>query len=296
MASSTPTISVVTPSFNQARFVEQTLRSVLDQGFEGLEYVVIDGGSTDGSADIIARYQDRLAYWESEPDRGHAHALNKGFARTSGDIMAWLNSDDLYTGWSLATVAEIFASFPEVEWITGTQGHWDEHGRLLAAQEVHKNVYDYLLGNYEWIQQESVFWRRSLWERAGGHIDEGYRFMVDGELWSRFFLHARLHSVQCVLGGYRSHGDNRATLHKAACHTEMARAIDTMRAHCAPQTLRNASALGMLTRVRHLFTLPGPRRIGTAMLGAVLEDAAYDSIRYENGCWQRSRSAFVPPP
>ncbi len=106
-----PKLSIVTPSFNQATYLEETIRSVLNQPSEDLEYVIIDGGSSDGSADIIRKYSNRLAYWESTADRGHAHAINKGFARTSGEIMAWINSDDKYTPWAFDVVMQVFSNF-----------------------------------------------------------------------------------------------------------------------------------------------------------------------------------------
>lgn len=205
-----PVISVVTPSFNQGQFLEQTLRSVLDQGYPNLEYVVIDGGSTDDSQEIISKYADRLNYWVSEPDSGHADAINKGFAKTTGDIMCWINSDDKFLPWTLQTVAEIFDSNPEIEWIHGIPSSYDEKGRMFETKPTLKNKLDFALGKYQWIQQESVFWRRSLWERAGGTMNTDYRFMVDGELWSRFFSHAELVHVQCVLSGLRHHGTRRA--------------------------------------------------------------------------------------
>jgi glycosyltransferase involved in cell wall biosynthesis len=226
-----PKISIVTPSFNQAAYIENTIKSVLDQGYENLEYIIIDGGSTDGSRDIIRKYEGRLSYFVSEPDKGHGNALNKGFQRSTGDIMAWINSDDMYVPWAFKTVAEIFDAFPDVYWIVGITTMWNEKGAMIYTAYVHKNVLDYLSGNFQWIQQESVFWRRSLWEKAGGCIDESYRFMVDGELWSRFFQHENLWHAHCVLSGYRTHSSNRAKLHREECIDEMRRAVSAMRRH-----------------------------------------------------------------
>src|SRR5262249_42906894 len=153
-------ISIVTPSFNQAAFVEQTIQSVLNQNYPDLEYIVIDGGSTDGSRDIIQKYESRLTHFVSEPDRGHANALNKGFAKSSGEIMAWLNSDDMYFPWTFKTVSEIFEQFPNVNWLAGMKAFWNDRGVLLGSGQSLFNLFDYLAGNYRWIQQESVFWRR----------------------------------------------------------------------------------------------------------------------------------------
>ena len=124
-------ISVVTPSFNQARFLDATMQSVLGQNYPNLEYVVMDGGSTDGLVDLIQKRSSQLHYWASAPDDGPGDAINKGFARTTGEIMAWLNSDDLYHPWTFAVVDEIFQTFPEVEWITGIPAFWDSKGRLI---------------------------------------------------------------------------------------------------------------------------------------------------------------------
>jgi glycosyltransferase involved in cell wall biosynthesis len=224
-----PKISIVTPSFNQAAYVRETLESVLNQGYPNLEYIVIDGGSTDGAVDIIKEYQSKLAYFVSEPDTGHGNALNKGFSRSTGDIMAWINSDDKYTPWTFKTVVQIFEQHPEVEWIVGFQGSWSNVGTLLEGVASYKNIHDYLRNDFAWIQQESVFWRRSLWEKAGGFINENYRFMVDGELWTRFFVHAPLYHAHCIISGYRVTGQNRAMKNMQACLDEMQQAIDQMR-------------------------------------------------------------------
>jgi glycosyltransferase involved in cell wall biosynthesis len=222
-------ISIVTPSFNQVSFIEETITSVVGQNYANLEYVIIDGGSTDGSDAIIRKYLPHLSHYVSEPDSGHGNALNKGFHHTTGEIMAWLNSDDKYMPWTFKTVAEIFDQHPDIHWMTGTQAFWNDRGTLMYTSQVYKNVLDYLSGNFAWIQQESVFWRRSLWERAGGRIDENYRFMIDGELWCRFFALERLWHVNCVLSGYRIHKGNRARISQNECVAEMKRAIHELR-------------------------------------------------------------------
>lgn len=224
-----PRISIVTANFNGGRFIEATLKSVLDQGYPNLEYIVVDGDSEDDSLGIIERHAPRLAHFESGPDRGHGDALNKGFAHATGEIMAWINSDDMYLPWTLNCVADIFASHPDVDWIVGTNAWWNAKGFLTHSHNVYKNIHDYLRGDYAWIQQESVFWRRRLWDRAGGRISTDYRLMVDGELWTRFFLNAELVHVHTLLGGYRAHGENRAARHLDDCHAEMRRAIGVMR-------------------------------------------------------------------
>ena len=178
-------ISVVTCSYNQAEFLEATLRSVLDQNYPNLEYIVIDGGSTDGSVEIIERYQHRLAYWVSEPDAGQTDALIKGFSRATGDVLAWLNSDDLYEPGTLHEVARHFDAHHDHRFVYGDATWVDRGGALLRSKrEMPYNRFVWLYsGNY--MPQPSAFWRRDLYEQVGG-LDAGFDLAMDADLWARF--------------------------------------------------------------------------------------------------------------
>ena len=213
--STLPSISIVTPSFNQAEYLEDTLHSVLGQDYPELEYIVIDGGSTDASVETIRRHAPRLAYWVSEPDAGHVDGINKGFAHSSGEIMAWINSSDVYYPWTLWTVAEVFQQVPEAEWIMGMPTLLDSGRWPKAAYAGEANVYDFLADATNYLQQESVFWRRDLWERAGGRLDPGIRYACDYALWLRFMVLAPLYHVQMPLAGFRRHEDRRGTMNGA---------------------------------------------------------------------------------
>jgi glycosyltransferase involved in cell wall biosynthesis len=207
-------ISLVTPSYNQGRFLKACLHSVFDQGYPDLEYAVMDGGSTDGSVEIIRRCADRLAAWRSRADGGHMDALQEGFEGSTGEIMGWLNSDDMHSPWTLRVVAEVFRELPEVEWITSLYPMvMNEDGLLCGARRAegfHAEAF-YRGRNVPFdpwfyssmIQQESTFWRRTLWEKAGARVDSSLRVAGDFELWSRFFEHAELYGVAVPLGIFR---------------------------------------------------------------------------------------------
>ena len=257
-----PLVSVVTPSFNQAEYVEATLRSVLDQRYPALQYVVVDGGSTDGSAEIIRRYEDRLWSWTSEPDEGHANALNKGFLQTSGEIMSWINSSDLYYPWTLQTVAEVFGALPEVDWIVGIPTRFAGYGGPRSVLPDYYNAYDLFGGGTgRRLQQESVFWRRRLWERAGGGLNEELTCAADFELWLRFARIARLYHVETVLGGFRIHGERLGDADDGLYEREARDAI----AHLLPINDRRFARRAAFARVL------GSGRLHTAavMLGKV---------------------------
>ncbi|MEW6303165.1 MAG: glycosyltransferase family 2 protein [Verrucomicrobiota bacterium] len=210
-----PRISIVTPSFNQAAFLEETIRSVLLQEHPPFEYIVMDGGSRDGSADTIKKYARHLKHWASEPDGGQGDAIDRGMRQVTGDIMAYINSDDFYLPGAFATVARAFADCPEVDWIVGASLLCDERGRAFGINSspgYSKALFfsgRYLGGhaawNGKWIPQESVFWRRSLWERAGAKFLCERLQHGDFELWSRFWHYADLHVLPVPLAAYRCH-------------------------------------------------------------------------------------------
>jgi len=231
-----PKISIVTPSFNKGEFIDRAIRSVIEQNYPNLEYVIVDGGSVDGTVEIIKKHEESVSWWVSELDRGQSHAINKGFAGTSGEIMAYLNADDMYCPWALETVAAVFAEFPQVEWITSLCPIiWDESSRpvmTLTLGGVTKACFyaGYTLGCSEhhmgWIQQESTFWRRSLWEKAGGYVSEELRFAMDFELWARFYEHAELVGVPVPLGGYRVTGQQKSVDNIDQYYTEALAVLD----------------------------------------------------------------------
>lgn len=177
-----PTITVVTPSYQQGRWLEAAMRSVLDQGYPRLEYVVVDGGSTDGSVDVLRRHADRLAWWTSGPDGGQADAINQGFERTTGEVMGWLNSDDMLLPGALARIARAFRD-PRVQAVCGWRELIDEQGRPVSSM-AYPQPTAAVLRTRPILPQETVYWRRSLWERLGP-LDAGLRFAMDTEYWLR---------------------------------------------------------------------------------------------------------------
>lgn len=207
-----PKISIVTPNFNGGKYLEETINSVLNQNYPNLEYIIIDGGSTDNSVEIIKKYADNLAYWISEPDEGLYHAIQKGFDKSTGEIMAWINSDDMYIHKSFSIVSEIFSSFPKVNWLLGMPSAYDEQGRIIRIDKFKRwSKFDYYTKEFQWIQQESVFWRRSLWEKTNS-LNTSYKLAADLELWTRFFRHDKLYVTTALLSGFRTRSKNQLSL------------------------------------------------------------------------------------
>ncbi len=203
-----PLIALITPSYNQAAYLERTIRSVLEQNYPRLEFIIMDGGSTDGSVEIIRRYQSHLAHWTSAKDGGQSDAINQGFARSTGAVMTWLNSDDVLLPGALRHVGEAFAQHPDIHWLTGQPVNTDVHDHLrLFPLKVGYRRGLIQRGWYHgrglgFIRQEGTFWRRSLWEQAGG-LDAARRYTMDYDLWRRFARYADLVALDVPLAAFR---------------------------------------------------------------------------------------------
>lgn len=205
--SSFPKITIVTPNYNCVEFLERTIQSVLSQEYPNLEYIIIDGGSTDGSQEVIKKYQSKLTFWVSEKDNGLYDAINKGFARSSGEIMGWINSDDILAPNSLFHLAEIFSSHPTVNWLQGLPTLIDEDDKVIVQKDHAYSKYYFLLDLYKEpfdpIQQESTFWRRPLWQMTGASLDTNFSLAGDFDLWIRFFAKEVLFCTSKQLGAFR---------------------------------------------------------------------------------------------
>jgi glycosyltransferase involved in cell wall biosynthesis len=223
-----PRISIVTPVFNQVKYLEETILSILNQHYPNLEYIIIDGGSTDGTVDIIKKYESKLAYWVSEPDKGMYDALQKGFDHSSGEIMGWLNADDLYFKGCLNLVAKLFSAHYEINWVTGTTHIINSEGTFISnkpAKQFHK--YQYLTGDYQWISQESALWRRSLWDRCGSMFNTHLRYAGDFELWLRFIQETPLYCVEFPIGIFRKR-ENQLSVQGDAYYKEVRQIYESL--------------------------------------------------------------------
>ena len=217
-----PKVSIVTPSFNQALFLEQTLRSVLEQDYPNLEYIVIDGGSRDGSLEIIHKYADRLAYWQSQPDQGQTDAINQGFTRASGEILAWLNSDDLLLPGAVNAAARALQAHPEAAMVYGDALLINAEGKTIGKFPAAQTDYRKLRRGYVHIPQQASFFRADLWRQVAP-LDVSFYFAMDYDLWVRLAALAPLVYVPQLWAAFRLHGAGKSIAADDRCWPEMLR-------------------------------------------------------------------------
>ncbi|HEY8667665.1 MAG TPA: glycosyltransferase family 2 protein [Tepidisphaeraceae bacterium] len=211
MALSLPSVSIVTPSYNQGRFIAATIDSVLNQNYPNVEYVVMDGGSTDQTVEILKGYGERIA-WVSERDDGQSDALNKGFGRTRGEILGWLNSDDTYSPGAIAAAAEYFATHPDVAMVYGDADYIDATGgRIGRCAHVEPFNLHRLLYYSDFIVQPAAFFRRSAFEAVGG-IDASLHFCMDYDLWLKIGGRFKMAYLPRVLANFRWFGGNKTAV------------------------------------------------------------------------------------
>jgi len=267
-----PRVSIVTPSYNQGQFIEETIRSVLLQGYPDLEYIIIDGGSTDGSVDIIRKYEPWLACWVSEPDRGQSHAINKGFGRASGEWLAWLNADDVYLPGALSEVAHTATDRPDIHWLVGTTVRVSQ--ALVPQSEfrprcVGTSWLDYVCTKRSGVglPQPSSFWSRAAWLTAGP-LDESLHYAMDHDYYGRLAYHGFSPlCIQASLAAFRVHDQAKTAAGDAPFLKEELTVVDKWISKATPreQSVLRKYKAWLATR----STAPRPlyigRRLRTAM-------------------------------
>ena len=259
-----PRISVITPSYNQGQFIEETIRSVLEPRYPNLEYSVFDGGSTDGTVEVLKKYGEHLSFWRSERDEGQAAAINEGFRRATGDILCWLNSDDLYFGHTLGTVAGLLGSCldqPAVVYggceMFDDQTHEKEVRPAMPFNQK-------LLEMTDFLDQPSVFWTRKAWEMVGP-LDESLHYAFDWEWFLRAAKACRFISTGALLSRYRIHAAHKSSTGGKKRWIEL---LAVVRRHSSPVVVshyeflveRNAARWWLNKRMRLSLALKGPLR------------------------------------
>ncbi len=223
MTTKQPLVSIITPSYNQARFLPATIESVLGQDYPHIEYIIVDGGSDDGSVEIIERYAEHIAWWISEKDNGQTSAINKGFSHANGEILAWLNSDDTYEPGAIREAVDFLVDNPDVGLVYGDCNFIDENGRAFGLFGAAQTDYQKLKQGYVHIPQQAAFWRADLWRQVAP-LDESFFFAMDYDLWVRLAEISELRYLPGrIWANFRLHGDAKSIAADDRCWPEMLR-------------------------------------------------------------------------
>lgn len=215
-------VSIITPSFNQAKFLEETILSVLNQDYPNIEYIIVDGNSTDGSQEIIKKYANRLAWWVSEKDQGQTDAINKGFSHAKGDVLAWLNSDDTYQPGAVREAVDFLTAHPEIGMVYGNTSFIDETGKLIGRFPAAQTDYQKLRQGYVHIPQQASFFRSELWRQVAP-LDPSFFFAMDYDLWVRLARISKLVYTPRNWADFRLHGEGKTIHADDRCWPEMLR-------------------------------------------------------------------------
>lgn len=253
-------VTIVTPSFQHDAYIEQTLLSVLEQDYPFIEYIVMDGGSTDTTVDILKRYEGRLK-WISEKDAGQADAINKGFALASGDIFGWVNSDDYYAPGAIAQVAQFFSDHPDAAFVYGDVIGLDNKDQqygvrlhIARRQGIAESDFDVLVNRYDFLVQPGCFWRASVW-REVGELDITLRYTMDYEYWMRIARHHQMHYLPVVLAYERLYGEAKTGSGSLARIEEIEAVARRHGGTGLPYNYRaEAAANYTVSALKHLFT------------------------------------------
>lgn len=215
-----PLVTIVTPSYNQGEFLEETIKSVLAQDYPALDYIIVDGGSSDGSVEIIKKYQAKLHAWVSEQDQGQTDAINKGFSMSRGEIMAWINSDDLYSPYAVREAVAYLQENPQVGMVYGDTELINRKSLKVGEFNAQQTNYKRLMRGAVYIPQPAAFWRRELWDQVGS-LDSSFYFAMDYDLWVRFAKRAQIKYIPRMWAKFRIHGAGKTTTSDDQCWPEM---------------------------------------------------------------------------
>ncbi len=215
-----PKVSIVTPSFNQGHFLEATIQSVLAQDYPNIEYIIVDGGSKDCSADIIRKYEQHLAWWVSEKDRGHADGLNKGFSHATGEIFAWLNSDDQYLPGAISEAVAFLKEHPQVGMVYGDANLTDDAGKVISRFPARQTDYRRMLRGSVHIPQATTFVRADLWRQVGP-LDLSLFFSFDYDLWVKLAKISEIRYLPRLWANFRMHNQGKSVVNDDQCYPDM---------------------------------------------------------------------------